>query len=236
MRATAFEFRHRVLIITVIIFVGFFSPGFHGATVWMLLSGWLAHWTVLGMKPASLAVGVIALGCAFLGACFRTWGTAYLGRGIMLSPRFHSDAVVAAGPYRHLRNPLYVGAELNFLALALLMPLPGAIFTVVLLVIFLGRIIAAEEFRLAGTPGYAEYHARVPRLLPSLRPRTPDSGATPRWGPAMIAEIYYWGTVISFAVFLPRYNAGLITRGILASLGVSLIARGFLPRAKNSTG
>ena len=40
------------------------------------------------------------------------------------------EGVVADGPYRHMRNPLYLGAWVHTLALALLMPASGALFTV----------------------------------------------------------------------------------------------------------
>jgi hypothetical protein len=108
------------------------------------------------------------------------------------------------------------------------MPLYGAIFALITATIFLVVIIRAEESRLAATPGYAEYAARVPRLLPSLRPRTPASSARPHWGRSLLGEIYYWGFALSFAIFLTQYNAQLIIRGVLLSLGVSLIVRALI--------
>ena len=61
--------------------------------------------------------------------------------------------MVAAGPYRYLRNPLYVGSWLNTLALAILMRPSGAVFTLVALVGFHLRLILAEEAFLAGEAG-----------------------------------------------------------------------------------
>jgi len=59
------------------------------------------------------------------------------------------------GPYRHLRNPLYLGAWVNTLAVALLMPASGAVFTIVLIVLFQMRLILAEESFLGGKQGGA---------------------------------------------------------------------------------
>jgi protein-S-isoprenylcysteine O-methyltransferase Ste14 len=232
MRATAFEFRFRSLIIFTLIVLGFWSPGLRTASVWMLLSGWLAHQHWLGIQAASIAVGAAGFACAAAAALLRTWATAYLGAEIVQSHSLHSDAVVAAGPFRHVRNPLYLGLTFNVMALAVLMPLYGAIFCVVAIVLFQLRLIGAEEARLAETPGYRAYAARVPRLWPSLLPRVPapEPKARPRWGQAVLGELYFWGVAISFAVLLPQYNAVAIGRGVLASFGLGLVGRGVLPR------
>ncbi len=39
-----------------------------------------------------------------------------------------------------------------------------------------------------------------------------------------------WGVFVSFAVLGWRYNSVLIIKGVLISLGVSLIVRAFLPK------
>jgi hypothetical protein len=40
-----------------------------------------------------------------------------------------------------------------------------------------------------------------------------------------------WGVVAAFAGLGWRYNAELVTQGVLVALGVSLVARAFLPKA-----
>jgi hypothetical protein len=39
-----------------------------------------------------------------------------------------------------------------------------------------------------------------------------------------------WGVVVSFAILGWRYNSILIIKGVLVSLGISLIVRAFLPK------
>ncbi len=148
----------------------------------------------------------------------------------------HGDSVVAAGPYRRVRNPLYLGTFIHALPLALLMLPSGALFTVVLIGLLQLRLIFAEESFLSAKLGepYREYCALVPRLVPSLTPRVPASPARPRWGMAFLGEIYMWGVFISFAALGWRYNSMLIIQGVLISLGVSLVARAFVPKARAS--
>jgi hypothetical protein len=140
-----------------------------------------------------------------------------------------SDGVVADGPYRYVRNPLYLGSWLNLLALALLMPASGAVFTLVGVVVFHLRLVLGEEAFLREKLGepYAAYCAWVPRLLPAVRPQIAASGARPRWGQAVLAEIFMWGSAVSFAVLGWRYNAMLLLQCVLVSLGVALVVKAF---------
>jgi hypothetical protein len=47
---------------------------------------------------------------------------------------------------------------------------------------------------------------------------------------AFLGEIYMWGVVVTFAVLGWRYNSILLIKGVLISLGLSLIIRAFLPK------
>ena len=158
----------------------------------------------------------------------RTWGSAYLGTDVMRDTRLRADSVMAAGPYAHVRNPLYLGTWLNTLALALLMPPSGAVFTIVVVVAFQIHLILREETYLRGqlSEAYAAYCARVPRLLPALRAQVAASGEAPRWGQAAVAEIFMWGTAVSFAALGWRYDAHLLIQCVLVWLGVSLVVKG----------
>ncbi len=170
--------------------------------------------------------------CAFVAAFLRTWGTAYLSPSVVQDGAMHGEGVIAAGPYRYVRNPLYLGTFIHTFALALLMPPTGAIFCIVAVFLFQLRLIAGEESFLTTKLGepYPAYCAKVPRLLPSLTPRTAPSTQQPNWPIAFLGEIYMWGVVLTFAVMGWRYNSMLLIKGILISLGLSLIVRAFLPK------
>ncbi len=245
MKASPFEFRFRFLIHAVIYLLGFTVPWNH----WLHVdsAGPNAHlWGTLAAKLSTLGLAKLNILTAFnnlliLGILFalaaailRTWAAAYIGSSIVQDSAMHGEGVVAAGPYRHLRNPLYLGIFLHTFALALLMPPSGAIFCILTIGIFQLRLSAAERSFLTAKLGepYRAYCAKVPSFLPSLKPQVPPSTLHPRWPTAFLGEIYMWGVVLSFAVLGWHYNALLITKGVLISLGVSLIARAFLPAPK----
>jgi protein-S-isoprenylcysteine O-methyltransferase Ste14 len=256
MKASALEFRLRYLVHFVIYALGFTAPWnyllnqgagaadlWSGKAVWLPLAlvferaGWLS---LTGASNLLLGAGIFF---ALAGAAMRTWGAAYLGAAVVQDGAMHTavaghtaDApagVVADGPYRHLRNPLYLGTMLHTLALALLMPPSGAIFAIVAIAIEQLRLIGGEEAFLEGKLGqsYLDYKAKVPSVFPSLRATVPASGTRPEWGMAVLGEAYFWGVAVAFASVGMRYNAFLVTQGVVIALGVSLVTRAFVPKA-----
>jgi len=242
-KATTFEFRFRFFIHAAIIVLGFTAPWDRwvhldsagpNPHVWGTLSAYLSK-----IAPSALSIGgafnlllVLAALCAFVAAVLRTWASAYLGTSTVQSSSMHGDSVVAAGPYRHLRNPLYVGMVIHAVALALLMPPSGAIFCIVVIALFQLRLIAGEEAFLAQKLGepYLAYCARVPRIFPALAPRVPASPIKAGWPMAFLGEIYMWGVFLDYAFVGYRYNAFLLIQGVLIALGVSLIVRALVPK------
>jgi protein-S-isoprenylcysteine O-methyltransferase Ste14 len=236
MKASALEFRLRFWIFLLIYALGFVAPW-----DWVLPldgSGPNAHvWGLLAValsKPGAISIGaafnvvlVAGILCAGTGAWLRTWASAYLGANVVRDTRMHGEAVVADGPYRYMRNPLYLGSWVHTLALALLMPVSGAVFTLALVALLQLRLILGEEdfLRVQQGEAYAEYCARVPRLLPALWPQVAASGARPRWGQAVLSEIFMWGMTASFAALGWQYNAMLLIRCVLVWLGVSMVVR-----------
>ena len=243
MKATAFEFRFRFLIHAVIFVLGFtapwnrlipLDPAGPNAHVWGTLAAHLAMLKpgMIGIATAfNLLIALAAL-CCLASASLRTWASAYLGASTVQSASMHGDAVVAAGPYRYFRNPLYAGIFIHALALALLMSPSGAIFSIVAIGFFEIRLILGEEAFLTAKLGepYLAYCARVPRLFPALTPRVAASPTRPHWLLAFLSESYMWGALLVFATVSYRYNATLIMQGILIALGVSLVIRAFLPK------
>ncbi|MGA1982187.1 MAG: isoprenylcysteine carboxylmethyltransferase family protein [Acidobacteriaceae bacterium] len=238
MKATAWEFRFRFWIILAIYALGFTTPwdaiwridprGING-DAWGWLAAGLSRGGAMPISTAFNVVLVAAIVCAVAGAWLRVWGAAYLSDSVVHDEQMRADSVVAAGPYRYMRNPLYVGSWLNTLALTLLLRPSGAVFMVVGIVVFLLRLILAEEVHLRETLGqpYAEYCARVPRIFPALRPRVKaDEGARAQWGRAAAAEVYMWMSAASFAVLGWQYDERLLLKCVLVSLGVSLVVKG----------
>ena len=238
MKASALEFRLRFWIFLAIYLLGFIAPwnlALHldgkgpNAHVWGQLAVLLSKSGALSIAAAFNLILCAGILCAFAGAFLRTWGAAYLGADVVRDGTMHGEGVVADGPFRHLRNPLYLGMWLTTLALALLLQPSGAIFTILLIAVFQWRLILGEEsfLRVKLGDAYTEYCRQVPRLWPGMRSGVAGSGARPRWPQAVLAEIFVCGVAVSFAVLGWRYDALLLIQCVVVWFGISLVARAF---------
>jgi len=98
---------------------------------------------------------------------------------------------MADGPYRYVRNPLYLGVFCMIAALALLMPATGALFVLIAVPAYLFCLILGEEAFLVTQLGepYRIYLRSVPRLFPRLRTTLTPTGNKPHWRQAVLSEI-----------------------------------------------
>jgi protein-S-isoprenylcysteine O-methyltransferase Ste14 len=239
-KATQFEFRFRLFIIVLLYIVGFWAPWTWTAgnyappstTAWLAMPTILDRWGWMHLDVATLLVTWLAILFGFVGAALRVWGTAYLSAGVVHSGAMHGEQTMAAGPYRHVRNPLYLGSYCMALSIAILMPPSGAVVFLVLIGVFYLRLILGEEAFLAGQIGepYLDYRKCVPRLVPSLRARMPESPARPEWGTSLLAEFLPVAYPLCLAVLAWRYEPRLLIQCLLVCFGLSLVARAFLPK------
>lgn len=231
-----------MFINATIIVLGFWAPWIEAWGIgqrialleWLPLEISRAGW--LSFTIASPAVIVAAALVAAVGAGLRIWGTAYLGPATVQHAQMLAGVVVADGPYRYVRNPLYLGIWGMATAMAFLMPPTGALFTMVVLSVFLLRLTLGEEAFLAARLGepYRAYLRAVPRFLPRVRTPLPSAGARPDWFRAVLAELTPIGVFIALAVVSWSYDNQLMGQVILISFGLSLVARAFMPGASAS--
>lgn len=236
MRASAIEFRLRMVIMIIIVFLGFWAPWLGSfdfpqrisTLEWLPLE--ISRLGILSFAVATPIVIVLAALAAFMGAVLRVWGTAYLGYTTVHHGDMQAGAVMADGPYRYMRNPLYSGGWCMMLAISLLMPPSGALFSMVLLSIFFLRLILGEESFLTGQLGqpYREYLSSVPRLVPRLRTALPAAGNKPHWFTALITEVMPIGMFVTMGVLAWFYDQQLMLEGFLWSFLASLLARGIV--------
>ena len=124
---------------------------------------------VLPARPTatSLAVGVPLVA---LGEAVRLWAAGHL---------IKTRELITSGPYRHTRNPLYLGRLLIFVGLTLSATLPGrlnlwilGLGLVVFFAYYLPRKERVEPARLVAVHGeaYEAYRRAVPALWPRKRP------------------------------------------------------------------
>jgi protein-S-isoprenylcysteine O-methyltransferase Ste14 len=140
------------------------------------------------------AIYGLAAALAGLGAFWRTWGAAYLGTNVVQDKQLHTERLLRDGPFRHTRNPLYLGNLLMVLGLGIMVSAVAFLIVVPGMWILLGVLIREEEAGLAATQGesYRAYRAAVPRLWPALRARIPAVGVRPRWPQAICGESLPW--------------------------------------------
>jgi protein-S-isoprenylcysteine O-methyltransferase Ste14 len=242
MGASAIEFRLRMLILATIIAIGFWSPWIETWDLGKRIS--LLEWLALTASRAELlrftyatpVVIVVGTLLAAVGVIFRVWGSAYLGYGTVQHPDMQAGGVVADGPYRYVRNPLYVGLWFMMAAMAFVMPPTGALFAMALITFFLLRLIFGEEAFLKAQLGdsYRAYLHAVPRLVPRLRGVPPAAGHKPHWLMAIVSELNPIGVFITLAVISWWYDNELMLKSILVSFGISLLVRATLPRGEAS--
>ena len=88
------------------------------------------------------------------------------GPGISIAP----DRIVEAGPYRWVRNPMYLGHLIFFAGLALVLGSWIALAVLVFHVVWFHGRVREDEARLAALFGesYRDYCRRVKRWIPGL--------------------------------------------------------------------
>jgi protein-S-isoprenylcysteine O-methyltransferase Ste14 len=155
--ARAVSLAVRNVVFTIVV------PGLGGA--------WLPLWIVTRnghtATPAAWeATGVIAAGAALYVWC--VWNFAAVGRGTP-GPWDAPSRAVAAGPYRWVRNPIYIAALLVVLGEAwLFLSLPLLAYAGAMAVCFHLFVTGYEERTLRRRFGstYLEYCRVVPRWIP----------------------------------------------------------------------
>ena len=208
MAASNFEFKYRFWIFGALFFLAFGSYNLDHINVSQALLEWLAR--LHGLPAADwqyhAIFAVAALFCV-ANAALRTWATAYLNPEVMTDMRLHTARLVADGPYRYVRNPLYFGNILLAIGFGMMASRIGLVILVAGIIVFNYRLILREEASLRTSQGenYRAYCAAVPRLLPALHPKLPSGGTTPDWKGGFLGEAFMWflaASVLAFALTL----------------------------------
>jgi len=217
MKATEFEFRHRSVLNLIHFWIAFQAYSIDRVNVVWAFAPWN------NPHGESLARIIFGFGALLVGtaAAIRTWAAAYLRTDVVHDTKLHAETLVADGPYRYVRNPLYLGTFLLSIGLGLLASRLGFAILAVGAAIRILRLIGREEAELQKERGesFREFCRRVPRLLPSLRPRVPASGLKPQWGQAFRGEAFMWGffiTMVAFTITLQDRVAEILAGVTLA--------------------
>jgi protein-S-isoprenylcysteine O-methyltransferase Ste14 len=124
-----------------------------------------------------LGLGCITIGAVLLAACIIEFARS--GRGT-LSPADPPRLLVVRGPYRYVRNPMYLAVTVIILGEALVADsAPLIVYWAVWFVAVNVFVIGFEEPTLRRQFGraYDDYTSQVRRWIPSLRPRPVTSSS-----------------------------------------------------------
>jgi protein-S-isoprenylcysteine O-methyltransferase Ste14 len=220
MRATEWEFTNRALVFGLIFGFAFPLYALDHQTSTAALARWLG--SSLGVDPN--LIGRFLFGCAavllVVAAFIRTWASSYLHANVVYAAELKTEALVADGPYRQVRNPLYFANVLLAVGMGAMMSRTGFFVAVAAMLVFSYRLILREESELQASRGeqYVRYRQAVPRLWPSPWPRVPSSGRQARWNDGFRAESWYWGLAAGGAAFALTLNVKLFFVIVAASL------------------
>ena len=110
---------------------------------------------------------VIGFSLTVAGAVMVGWSVVLIGRRLTPYPAPNEGTVlVASGPYRLVRHPIYGGLIVGAMGLALMALNPWAVmFALVFVLFFMAKTGFEEDLLMERFPGYGEYRALVPRRL-----------------------------------------------------------------------
>jgi protein-S-isoprenylcysteine O-methyltransferase Ste14 len=231
MRASAWEFKNRAAIFGCIFGFSFFlfSVDHLNATSWLATK--LASTT--GTDEVVLERTLFSVAALLLvgAAVVRTWGSAYLRSEVVYASEIKTATLVADGPYRHVRNPLYFGNVLMALGMGAMASRFGFIVLQVLMLLFCYRLIFREEAEWRAVQGeqYDAFKNAVPRLCPALTPRIPAAGGKASWAAGFKAEGWVWGFALAVALFAITLKIKVFYLVLAVSLGVFFMVA-FTPR------
>jgi protein-S-isoprenylcysteine O-methyltransferase Ste14 len=118
-----------------------------------------------------ISVGAI---CLLLGEAIRFWAVSYAG-GVTRTRQVGAPSLCTAGPFRYVRNPLYLGNMLMYTGIVFIAGAPNLLAMLITTWLFFAvqylLIISLEEETLTNLFGeeYRNYQHHVPRLIPRLR-------------------------------------------------------------------
>ncbi|MDQ6768333.1 MAG: isoprenylcysteine carboxylmethyltransferase family protein [Candidatus Eremiobacteraeota bacterium] len=198
--ATPWDFKARAFVSGMIYAVGFFV----GINLQLNLFGDIhPTYVLLGERYGLVGIHV----AAFLPVLFtlvalalRIWGTAYLSSGVVWNASVTSGGLLLSGPFRYVRNPLYLGNVFGAIGVGMIGPPLSMLIIVAGVVLFLLRLIRIEERYLGVVYGqaYRDYCRLVPRLLPRLRPALVATDPRPAaWADGFQGELFHLAIVIA---------------------------------------
>jgi protein-S-isoprenylcysteine O-methyltransferase Ste14 len=190
MKATNWEFTNRALLFGLIFAFSFPLYFLDHQNSAAALASWLGF--RLQKDPDSVARLLFAFAAilVIVAALVRTWASSYLRADVVYAAEVKTESLVADGPYRQVRNPLYFANVLMVIGIGAMMSRLGFFVAAAAMLVFCYRLILREEAELQANQGaqYEGYSKAVQRLWPSLWPRIASGGRQAKWADGFKAE------------------------------------------------
>lgn len=169
---------------------------------WRVRSGLLFALIALIFAKPDLCSLLAAFGVAVIGIGVRTWACGNLKK---------EKELTTSGPYRYMRNPLYLGNLILGMAIVIAAQSWWVLaFFITYFLIFYPVLVRIERERMADLfpERYREYSAKVPLFFPSLRSKIVSEKGRFSWElynknkeyRALIGTILYWTALTLKAV------------------------------------
>jgi protein-S-isoprenylcysteine O-methyltransferase Ste14 len=222
-------YRGRTWVFAAFYFAGFFL----GGAVSVAVHGrYLPAVVELGNRlgpNGRISLLYFAAFCAAICYVLRVWGSSYLRAGVVWDANARSDTLLIAGPFRYVRNPLYLGNGFLAVGVGLMAPVAGCAFIIITNLLFVIALARHEEVILERAYGerFRKYAAQVPSLIPRLTPVAAQGGAQPSLVQGLLAEVFtgalLLGIVLAFVDkrhgeldFFILYAGGIVAQRMIA--------------------
>jgi Phospholipid methyltransferase len=173
-----------------------------------------------------------------LGGVIWAWGAAYLRAEVVSNSKVRTEKLVADGPFRYTRNPLYFGLLIGVFGAGPLFSRTGRVVQMILAIVFCYRLIRREEAHLVLVQGerFVTYFQSVPRLLPALKARVSASGALPHWHEALASQTPWWAIAAGEVAYAVTLRLSIALSVALAGVPVHLSQKRARSKLKDATG
>jgi protein-S-isoprenylcysteine O-methyltransferase Ste14 len=145
------------------------------------------RWAEIETESVIWPLGLLVFAAGLL---LRVWAQRHLHYHIHVGV---GKTLTRTGPYRYVRNPLYIGNTVMLAGLAVMCELLWMVpVALAYCAVVYGLVTRHEERHLAGKYGkpYLEYMAAVPRWFPRLTPSGTGSPASTYRIPAVLGEVH----------------------------------------------
>lgn len=222
----------RTWVFAAIFFAGFFTGGFVSGAVHHAYVPAYREWGhAFGANGPAWVLAAAAL-CAVLCFALRVWGSSYLHAPIVWNPQARTDSLVVAGPFRYVRNPLYLGNFFLAIGVGLMAPVAGFAVIVIGNMLFVLALAKHEEVMLEARYGerFRAYAAHVPSLVPRLFPVAAQGDARPSLVDGLLSEVFVAALIVGIILAFVDRQHGEIDFFVLYVAGI--IAQRLIVRAQ----